>query len=433
MALKAQHRRAYAKALMVGGFFVCVAMLTYLSFISLPLAGGAFALMSFAVAGLYERMQRQLWEQAVDFKIKLTEEKQEALADELEQQAQSVQEIQSALKRQAQTKARANLKRPVVSYESLKGAPQTAGRILKKPARAVKSFDEEHNMRATRPLRAVKGQITDPAPKSAVTDDGSGLSDMVVGELLHHALESERVDVFLQPIMRLPQRQRRFYEIFARVRAKPGVYIPAGRYKALAEENGIMRDIDALLLEQCLSVLRSTVQMDNAPPFFMNITSATLKNAAFMGPLLAFLPQNRDLVPRLVFEIQHQDFVNMAVPNLQILSGLARLGVKFSLDHVQSLDIDIPDLQRFNVRYVKAPAQMFLKAKASEAERAKIWKYKRMLEGNGIGLIVEKIESESMVRDLMDYDIHYGQGFLFGRPDVQGAYEPAFQRKAVKG
>ncbi len=432
MKHKLRQPKAYVKIQMVLGFFLSIAVITFLSFISLPLAIGAFGVMSFTIIAFYERVRRQNWEQAVDFKIKRAEEKHEALADALSQQGESLKEIQNSLKQQAQKKARSSIKRPAVSYESLKDPVETAGRILKKPVRPLKSFDEEHNIRATRPLRAVKGDITNPAPSSASSDDGSSLSDMVVGELLHHALENERVDVFLQPIMRLPQRQRRFYEIFARVRAKPGVYIPAGRYQALADQDNMMQDIDALLLEQTLSSLRQTIRMHNAPSIFMNVTGATLKNSAFMSPLLAFVSQNRDLAQRLVLEVRHTDFLNMPLPNLQIMSGLGKLGVKFSLDHVQSLDIDIPDLQRFNVRYVKAQAQMFLKAKASEAERTKIWKYKRMLEGNGIGLIVERIESENVMRDLMDYDIHYGQGFLFGRPDVQGAYEPEFQRKAMR-
>jgi cyclic-di-GMP phosphodiesterase, flagellum assembly factor TipF len=34
----------------------------------------------------------------------------------------------------------------------------------------------------------------------------------------------------------------------------------------------------------------------------------------------------------------------------------------------------------------------------------------------GIDLIAERIESESMVVDLLDYDVRFGQGFLFSPP-----------------
>ena len=34
----------------------------------------------------------------------------------------------------------------------------------------------------------------------------------------------------------------------------------------------------------------------------------------------------------------------------------------------------------------------------------------------GIALVVEKIESEEMLLDLLDYNIDFGQGYLFGEP-----------------
>ena len=39
-----------------------------------------------------------------------------------------------------------------------------------------------------------------------------------------------------------------------------------------------------------------------------------------------------------------------------------------------------------------------------------------MLGRFGIDLIAERIESEGMVVDLLDYDVRYGQGFLFSPP-----------------
>ena len=39
-----------------------------------------------------------------------------------------------------------------------------------------------------------------------------------------------------------------------------------------------------------------------------------------------------------------------------------------------------------------------------------------LLARSGIDLIAERIESESMVLDLLDYDVRFGQGFLFSPP-----------------
>ena len=39
-----------------------------------------------------------------------------------------------------------------------------------------------------------------------------------------------------------------------------------------------------------------------------------------------------------------------------------------------------------------------------------------LLGASGIDLIAERIESESTVVDLLDYDVRFGQGFLFSPP-----------------
>ena len=39
-----------------------------------------------------------------------------------------------------------------------------------------------------------------------------------------------------------------------------------------------------------------------------------------------------------------------------------------------------------------------------------------MLARFGIDLVAERIETESLVVDLLDYDVRYGQGFLFSAP-----------------
>ena len=38
------------------------------------------------------------------------------------------------------------------------------------------------------------------------------------------------------------------------------------------------------------------------------------------------------------------------------------------------------------------------------------------MKRSGVDLIAEKVETEQIVIDLLDYNIDYGQGYLFGEP-----------------
>jgi cyclic-di-GMP phosphodiesterase TipF (flagellum assembly factor) len=55
-----------------------------------------------------------------------------------------------------------------------------------------------------------------------------------------------------------------------------------------------------------------------------------------------------------------------------------------------------------------------------------------LLARSGIDLIFERVESEGMVFDLFDYDVHFGQGFLFSPPrPVQADTGVADAAKAI--
>ncbi len=372
------------------------------------LAAGVF---SFTVLLFQEARRRQFWEQAASYKFKTIADVQDMLTREMVTNTNAVESLQaenSSIKQDIRT-----IKKTVSEI----GQSRQPVYPLAHPAIAEeKTETEEAPIKTKRP----------PVVTTSIDDDT--LSDAVVRELVEYAIDQKRVDVFVQPIVRLPQRQTRFFEIYARVRARAGQYIPAGRYMPIAEQDNSDRKIDHLLLLHCLKTLQASAHIQNAAPFFLNIKSALLKDAQFMQILLRFMGKHKELASRLVFEIHQSDYDDMSTSLREVMRALGRLGCGFSLDHVESLNMNISDLQHFKVRFVKVPAATFLAASAN-TDFAALHKSKRKLEANGIGVIVEKIESEDDMRDLLDFDLHYGQGYLFGKPELEGAYKERVRAK----
>ena len=42
--------------------------------------------------------------------------------------------------------------------------------------------------------------------------------------------------------------------------------------------------------------------------------------------------------------------------------------------------------------------------------------FKKVLERQGIDLVVEKIETDQVLLDILDFHVDFGQGYLFGEP-----------------
>lgn len=253
-----------------------------------------------------------------------------------------------------------------------------------------------------------------PAAEAAV---GKRLSDEQVLLLVNAAVKQDRIDLFLQPVVNLPQRKLRFYEMFSRIRIKPDVYLPAERYIEVAMQQDLVPVIDNLLLLRGLQLIRDTEEENFNNAFFCNITSLTLNDPKFMGDLVEFIAQHRTLAPRLVFEMAQKDLATMSADTVPVLDGLAKLGCRFSMDQVKSLSFDFSFLEARHVRFIKAEAALVLAAMRETGGFQRLKRLKSELDSNGIDLIVEKIETEKQLLNLLDLEIDYGQGYLFGKPE----------------
>ena len=68
------------------------------------------------------------------------------------------------------------------------------------------------------------------------------------------------------------------------------------------------------------------------------------------------------------------------------------------------------------MRFIKVPASLLLDPKLNSTSDIHPSHLSDLLGRFGIDLIAERIEGERAVVDLLDYDVRFGQGFLFAPP-----------------
>ena len=267
---------------------------------------------------------------------------------------------------------------------------------------------------AERPkLVAVEGGKAVSAPSG---DDFGNVDDPEVIDIVREALRLDRVDVYLQPIVSLPQRKNRYYECYTRIRSEDGTVIGPGQYIGVAEREGLVSAIDNMLLFRCVQLIRRTQKRNYDTAFFCNISRESLGDTAFIGDFVDFVSENTDLAPKLFFEFGQGDIETAPPATIGNLARLADLGFRFSLDQVTHLNLDIQGLSAKNFRFVKIDASFLLDGNAELVGDIAREDIKKMLDRDGLDLIVEKIEDESQVIELLDFEIDYGQGYLFGEP-----------------
>jgi len=242
------------------------------------------------------------------------------------------------------------------------------------------------------------------------------LSDSDILELIQEALEENRVDLYLQPVVALPQRKTRFYEAFSRVRTADGQVLLPEAYVAIAEQKGLMEVIDNLLLFRCVQLVRRLQTRNVNHRFFVNVSSYTFRDARFLGQFIDFMVSNKKLASNLIFEFEQASFMRQSEEVSGQLRRLAGLGFTFSIDHVKSLNIDFEDLRRRDVSFVKISADLLLTAHNDPGTPIHPEDIKELAGRAEVDVICNQIESEKQIVEILEYDVDYGQGYLFGAP-----------------
>jgi cyclic-di-GMP phosphodiesterase TipF (flagellum assembly factor) len=243
-----------------------------------------------------------------------------------------------------------------------------------------------------------------------------GMEAHAVIALLREAVEANRIDLHLQPIVTLPQRKVRYYEALARLRTRDGETIMPVDFLPHAEAGGLLAQIDNAMLFRCVQAVRRLIGKNRDVGIFCNLSTATLVDAELFAQFIEFADANRAIAPAFVFELAQSAIRAMGPIENESLGALVDRGFRFSLDHVGDLRLEPRDLADRGFRFVKVPASVLLNRAASAAGDIHPADLAGLLSRFGIDLIAEKIEREPTVVDLLDYDVKMGQGFLFSPP-----------------
>lgn len=242
---------------------------------------------------------------------------------------------------------------------------------------------------------------------------GAGLDPARILDCIDDALRNDVIDIHLEPIVSLPQRKPRHYEVFARIRTPDGGHLDPPVYRPVAERENLAAALDNLMLFRCIQLVRESERRHSGIGFFSNLSPATMGDPDFMPQFVQFMAQNPTLAGKLVFELSQHDFTTGGAAVTEALSELGRLGFRFSLDTVSPFDIDFEDIARHDIRYLKFDADRLLNWADDPDAPRRFLDLKRRLDRYAVDLIVEGVDSEQQLVELLDLHLDFGQGPLF--------------------
>ena len=199
-----------------------------------------------------------------------------------------------------------------------------------------------------------------------------------------------------------------------RLRDAAGAELTGDDLAEVARARGLLPRIDAVKLPRVLRVARRVKSRGRPADVLTSLAGESLGDNTFIDRFAAELAGS-DRV-RIVFTFSEADVRAFGRVHWQTLEAMADNGVRFALDQVTALDLDLERLKAAGFDFIKLDASVFLQGLPAAGGLIPATDLCRYLSGLGLTLVVARIEDEWALARVMGFGALFGQGTLFGAP-----------------
>ncbi len=232
---------------------------------------------------------------------------------------------------------------------------------------------------------------------------------------IRRAIESDGIELHLQPVAALPQRRVIQYIAVPYMR-EHDVLIPPGEFVLDARLGGLQPALDAFVLDRAMRVARRLKARDRDISLMVQIEAETLMAPNFATDIAKRLDGNADLASHLVIGFSQEAFYGFGNVEAEMLSGFSQRGFRFALTAVRDLDLDAASLHSLGIRFLRLGTDFLLDPERTRTSAIHPADLPGLLRRHGILLVADGADTEARVADLLDLDVRAAQGAVFGMP-----------------
>ncbi len=246
------------------------------------------------------------------------------------------------------------------------------------------------------------------APRAALRAGASG-------QALRQALANGRIQPYFQPVIHLPDHRWHAVEALARWLTEGGELRSACDFLPLAEQAGLVLELDRAMLRQVCSWL-ARLDPKGALRVILNLSGQHLHSRQRLAALLAIPQQAQVPLSRLVFEFRARELLAQSGRVQTQLHGLRARGAGISVDEVDAGFSALDLLIRLPVDYLKIDDRPSRHPSFSPREQALRRAVRSIADDLGMRLIVSGMERRDQQQSWLDMPCELAQGHLFGAP-----------------
>lgn len=240
---------------------------------------------------------------------------------------------------------------------------------------------------------------------------------------LRAGLRDGGLRLVLQSVVRLSDGQVVAGEALVRLVDPELGELPPGEFIDVAEDTGLIADVDAWMLTETVRLL----QLDEAavqagaeatlpPRIAVNVSGRTLSTVAIVPLIRALLATHGVSGRRLVLELTETSLLSDSAGVLTALAELAELGVDVGIDDFGTGYSAMAYLQHFPLSFLKIDMSFVQRLGTSPRSDAVVAAIVELAHAHDLVVTAEGVETRAQADALAAMGCNHAQGWLFGRP-----------------
>jgi diguanylate cyclase (GGDEF)-like protein/PAS domain S-box-containing protein len=231
---------------------------------------------------------------------------------------------------------------------------------------------------------------------------------------LRQVLDEDRIAVWAQPVVRIADRKTVHHELLARITDRNGEIVLPGQFIQVAEELGLIREIDLRMVERLLEYLSAPERQVEKTRYFLNLSRVSITDPIWVQRFRRLLESARVNHSQLVFEITETAAMANVSLTQKFISDLRDLGCRFALDDFGAGFSSFYYLKRFDVDYLKIDGNFVQEVAKDDAAKLFVQALCDVALGLNKQVIAEWVETPAALEVLTRMGVQYAQGNLFG-------------------
>lgn len=248
---------------------------------------------------------------------------------------------------------------------------------------------------------------------------------------IEEALEEDRFELHLQPIMNIANGRISSAEVLLRLRGDDEL-VPPARFIYIAERVGLMPQVDAWVIDKSLELLaRLRREHDPEFEFEVNLSGHSIGNPEIERAIITSLA-TYDVDPSaLILEITETAAVGDVAMARDFAERMTDLGCAFALDDFGAGFGSFYYLKHLFFDYVKIDGEFVAHVHESQVDRTIMRSIVGIARDLGKRTVAEFVSSPEILQVCRDEGVDFAQGYLIGKPVPYDEFVLQFMPAAV--